>query len=831
MNNLYARQKIKFALGLGLCAAIIVTLFVTFHAKSPQASTLDATTDPCASTLPVVEILEQDKDAAEQDQDVATVQVKYTGDIRPGATQMQVEIALTGEATYGSTKDYTFTTGGAYSNPPDKLIVIFEKNEPKQKLVIIKPVDDTVVENNPDPETIKFRIIPEAAATATYSVGINKETVVNIYDNDVPTPTMRVQATDASASEQNKDPGTFTISSSKKVAQDTVVNFQVGGTATANSDYTALPTSVTIKKDTTNTTVTVSPIDDAVKDEGDETVILTLVAGTDYKISDASKTATVVITDNESKPIVSITPDKANLSKGETETFTVNRAGSTATALSVSLELGGTALIGEYTIYPTPSGNNVTVLIPMGVSSAPITVMATGINQVTKSALLTIMPTNSYSVGTPSAATITLPANQISWLSSPLSFLKHYIGVATARAQSASCGYVAIMRVAHQSWKYDKSYKLVPYFNAGSERGVAKVLVLTLCDDKGTEKTFTDGNGITQPAITPVIAANMGDGCTVFNLSGLFTTDYVDKSAPTYPYYFNTNLGGLFKAKIAAVRTGSKPATNVIGYRPTVQGRVMEKQTQKAMPNATVCLFYRKPTSSKPSCSEPGVSIKTTTDKNGHYIFENIVWGDYIKNVQSTNNKNVYLGISAKDSVKILHEFELQGDQGTGNTKNCLVDCKSLGDSIRDVALQFNGDDGKNFFPNRRLSCASFASWVLVLAKATPEVCAREPSTSKLVQLLKQAENAERIYNNTKQTTDVINSLKPGDIITYRGDSFRTGYVHTAIFAGNGTIIHSNLGDIRVQNMTSVYTNNKIDVFRFTGCAEEPLPKRYPSSR
>ncbi len=418
MDNLFKRQKIKLVIGLGLCAAIIIGLFAAFRTNSPHADVVTKRNSVCAATLPVVEILEQDKDAAEQDEDPATVLVKYTGDIKADATQMQVEIALTGEATYGATKDYTFTTGGTYSSPPEKLIVIFEKNETKQKLVTIKPVDDSVVEDNPDPETIKFRIIPQ---NDIYSIGENKETTANIHDNDVPTPTMRVQPTDPSASEQNKDPGTFTITSSRKVAQDTVVSYQVSGTATSNSDYDALPPSVTIKKDTTSATVTVTPIDDAVKDEPDETVILTLLAGAGYKVSSTSKEATVVITDNEGKPIVSITPDKANLTKGQTATFSVNRSGPTATALAVSLELGGTAVLGEYIIYPAATGNNVNVVIPAGASSANLSVMATGTNPISKSALLIIRATNAYSVGTPSAATVTLAANQISWLTTPLS--------------------------------------------------------------------------------------------------------------------------------------------------------------------------------------------------------------------------------------------------------------------------------------------------------------------------------------------------------------------------------------------------------------------------
>jgi hypothetical protein len=76
------------------------------------------------------------------------------------------------------------------------------------------------------------------------------------------------------------------------------VNYTVSGTATPGSDYFALSGSAVILTGQSSAQIVVTPIDDAVVNEGSETVIATLTANPAYVIGTPSSD-TVTITDND----------------------------------------------------------------------------------------------------------------------------------------------------------------------------------------------------------------------------------------------------------------------------------------------------------------------------------------------------------------------------------------------------------------------------------------------------------------------------------------------------------------------------------------------------
>ena len=119
---------------------------------------------------------------------------------------------------------------------------------------------------------------------------------VTIADNDPVVVT--VVATDPTASETGPDTGTFTVSRTGPTTAALTVSYAVTGTATAGSDYIALTGSVVIPGGSASAPVVVTPIDDAVIGEGDETVILTLAAAAGYVVGTPSA-ATVTIADND----------------------------------------------------------------------------------------------------------------------------------------------------------------------------------------------------------------------------------------------------------------------------------------------------------------------------------------------------------------------------------------------------------------------------------------------------------------------------------------------------------------------------------------------------
>ncbi len=112
-------------------------------------------------------------------------------------------------------------------------------------------------------------------------------------------PTVTVSATDSTAAEQGQATGLITVSRTGSTATALTVQLSLAGsTATSASDYNSIGTSVTIPAGSTTATITVTPIDDTTGGESNETVVVTLVAGTGYSVGIASS-ATVTIADND----------------------------------------------------------------------------------------------------------------------------------------------------------------------------------------------------------------------------------------------------------------------------------------------------------------------------------------------------------------------------------------------------------------------------------------------------------------------------------------------------------------------------------------------------
>jgi hypothetical protein len=218
---------------------------------------------------------------------------------------------------------------------------------------------------------------------------------------------LSVSATDSSAAEAGSATGTFTITRSGSTGGAILVRYAVGGTAAAGSDYQALSGTVTIARSATTATVTVTPLDDS-QVEGSETVVLTLTPDDCYGVG-TSSSATVTIADNDTGPALpSVTVSATDASAAEpsnTGTFTVSRTGATTASLTVAFAVGGTATAGsDYAALPG------SVTIPAGADSAAITVTPRDDTAAegSETVILTVSSSSSYTVGTPSGATVTI---------------------------------------------------------------------------------------------------------------------------------------------------------------------------------------------------------------------------------------------------------------------------------------------------------------------------------------------------------------------------------------------------------------------------------------
>lgn len=110
-------------------------------------------------------------------------------------------------------------------------------------------------------------------------------------------PVVTVTASVASANEAGVARGKLTFARTGATTATLVAKYSVGGSATAGTDYSALPGTVTFPIGAASVDVEIVPIDDAV-DEPDETVVVTLTADPAYTLGSPSS-ATVTIVDND----------------------------------------------------------------------------------------------------------------------------------------------------------------------------------------------------------------------------------------------------------------------------------------------------------------------------------------------------------------------------------------------------------------------------------------------------------------------------------------------------------------------------------------------------
>lgn len=127
---------------------------------------------------------------------------------------------------------------------------------------------------------------------------------------EIPDGQISASATDATASEEGPDGGTFVISRLGDTGSPVNVLFSLSGTATLGDDYTlSLTSPVTIPAGQTSVTLTLTPVNDSVFGEGDETAILTITADAAYPIGTASATITISDNDNHA-PVVNAGTDQ-----------------------------------------------------------------------------------------------------------------------------------------------------------------------------------------------------------------------------------------------------------------------------------------------------------------------------------------------------------------------------------------------------------------------------------------------------------------------------------------------------------------------------------------
>lgn len=127
-----------------------------------------------------------------------------------------------------------------------------------------------------------------------------------------PAPVVCVVASTPATEEGSASPGVFTVLRDSTGATDLTVNLNIGGTATVDTDYKALPTAVTIPAGSLAASLVVEAFPDTIV-EGSETVTATLVPNAAYSVgSPSSGTVSILDPPMDRWKAAHFTPAEAN---------------------------------------------------------------------------------------------------------------------------------------------------------------------------------------------------------------------------------------------------------------------------------------------------------------------------------------------------------------------------------------------------------------------------------------------------------------------------------------------------------------------------------------
>ncbi|MDB9428170.1 Calx-beta domain-containing protein [Microcystis aeruginosa CS-555/01A07] len=339
-----------------------------------------------------------------------TLAVSPSSVTEDGTTNLVYTFTRTGVTTNALTVNYTLggtaTLNTDYTRTGTTNTVTFAAGS-STATVTVDPTADTTVE--PD-ETV---ILTLATGTG-YTVGTTTPVTGTITNDDFPSITLAVSP--SSVTEDGTTNLVYTFTRSGVTTNPLTVNYSISGTATNGTDYTSIPTSVTFAAGSSTATVTVDPTADTTV-EPDETVILTLAAGTGYTVGTTTP-VTGTITNGVTLPTITLAVSPSSVTEDGTTNlvYTFTRTGVTTNALTVNYTLGGTATLN--TDY-TRTGTTNTVTFAAGSATATVTVDPTADTTVEpdETVILTLAAGTGYTVGTTTPVTGTITNDDFPQLS------------------------------------------------------------------------------------------------------------------------------------------------------------------------------------------------------------------------------------------------------------------------------------------------------------------------------------------------------------------------------------------------------------------------------
>ena len=219
-----------------------------------------------------------------------------------------------------------------------------------------------------------------------------------------PPPSVSIAVAPASVSEDGATNLTYTVTRSLNISSPTVVNITTGGTATSGTDYTGGVATVTIPAGATTATIIINPSVDGTV-EADETVILTVAAGSGYTVGAPASATGTILNDDVPSATISVSPAAVAEDGAANLVYTVTLNQASLSALSINYTVGGTATNGtDYATITSP------LAIPAGSTTGTITVNPTADTAIEadETVTLTLAAGTGYTVGAPASTTGTI---------------------------------------------------------------------------------------------------------------------------------------------------------------------------------------------------------------------------------------------------------------------------------------------------------------------------------------------------------------------------------------------------------------------------------------
>ncbi|TNJ32880.1 beta strand repeat-containing protein, partial [Arenimonas terrae] len=219
-----------------------------------------------------------------------------------------------------------------------------------------------------------------------------------------PPPSVSIAVAPASVSEDGATNLTYTVTRSLNLSSPTVVNITTTGTATSGVDYTGGVATVSIPAGATTATITINPTVDGTV-EADETVALTVAAGTGYTVGAPSSATGTILNDDVPTATISVSPANVAEDGAPNLVYTVTLNQASFSAVSVNYAISGTATNGtDYATIASP------LVIAAGNTTGTVTINPTADATIesNETATLTLAAGAGYTVVAPNSATGTI---------------------------------------------------------------------------------------------------------------------------------------------------------------------------------------------------------------------------------------------------------------------------------------------------------------------------------------------------------------------------------------------------------------------------------------